>query len=88
MEITLGTGKVFVGQVVRKKDGITGLLLRPVDTKHPVGEKDLDWKNSTEYTIKDEDVVVWISCLESARVLQDRINIIVLTLNKCRVLDA
>lgn len=46
-------------------------------------------KNETESELqmKDNDLIIWIEDIESARILQEQMNIICLHLNGYRVLD-
>ena len=84
-EETLGKGKVFIGQV--EKEGMIGLLFHPTDIEYPINSKNPEWKAGMEYSPHDEDIIIWIESLESARVLQDRVNIICLQLNDFQVGD-
>jgi len=86
-EIQLGSGKVFIGMLKRKEDGVIGLLFSSTNEEHRIGEKHSDWKLGVEYQIKESDVVVWISSLDSARVLSDAVTIIALSLNGYEVKD-
>ena len=84
-ELHLGTGRIFISCVSR--DGVQGLLLRPVYEDHPTNGKDLEWATLAEYFLKDDDVVVWAHSLESARVFQDVLNGMVLAMNGYKVDD-
>jgi len=86
-QITLnGKGNVMICSV---KDGEReGILLRPVDDEHPIDSADPTWVDGKPYNLTDADVVIWLESLDSARVLQDRVNIVTLGLNRFKVLDA
>ncbi|MCE5211868.1 MAG: hypothetical protein LLG40_09975 [Deltaproteobacteria bacterium] len=87
MEIEMGKGNVFVGEIFRKEDECFGLLFCKVDQQHAIGEKDPDWKDGEPYKPKDTDVVIWVPSLDSARVILDRVAILNLQLNGYQVID-
>lgn len=72
MEITLGNGTIEINTLTR--EGRIGLLLRPQDEKHEIGE--FTNTGGEEYYPEDhaDHVVVWLDKLESARILQDTVN--------------
>ena len=58
VEIKLGCGKVMVGSVRRKEDGVEGLLFKPTGEEHCIDTKDPNWKKGEDYHFKDDDVVI------------------------------
>lgn len=76
MEIAMGHGDVEVATVVR--DGRHGLLLQKLEKKHPVGL--IAGSAGEEYTISDEDVVIWFDSEEGGRVLQDGVHMTIMQL--------
>ena len=86
MEIELGKGDVLVGGLLRD-DKCFGVIFRKVDQQHTINETDPEWKEGNKYNIADDDVVIWIPSLDSARVVLDRISIINLQLNGFKVID-
>lgn len=86
MEITIdGSGTVFMCSVTRGDE--VGILLRPVAESHEIDSTDPTWQDGQPYMPKENDVVIWCSSLASARVLQDRVNILALSLNRYAVID-
>lgn len=85
MEMTIGGGMVFVGGVER--DGMKGILFRQMDEPHQINSIDPNWKDGDAYTPNERDVVLWVESLESARVIQDRVNSLCLMLNGFAVAD-
>ena len=66
-----------------------GLILVQTDKERPVNSKDPEWRVGKRINPDDpKTFILWIDSLESARVLQDRINLICLELNGYTVTDA
>lgn len=78
MIIHLGEGKVQIGIVsnlkIPKKIGLT---FRPTKEKHPIGVYVPKNKKLLINKIKDTDTVIYISSIESAKVLQKMVNEVV-----------
>jgi hypothetical protein len=75
-------GKAMIGTVMQTVGGIKtiGLMVAPTDQERPVNTTDQEW-GVGRIVSDDEACIILIPNLESARVLQDRINLIVLELN-------
>jgi len=87
IEVNLGIGKVFVS-AIGGPDGRQGVLFRDEKDAHPIGSKDPEWDIKDKYWPKGSDVVVWCGKMESARILQDVVNTVILNLNSLTVTDA
>lgn len=86
MEIELGKGKCWVGSI--KQGERTGILIRPNETAHRanrINSKNPEMRGA--HIVEETDVVIWISSLASARVLQDRVSIACLYLNGFRAVE-
>lgn len=74
MEIILGNGCYLIQTVNR--DGKIGILFQQTCEPHDVGNKGPDLP--AKYEPKKDDLIIWVENIESARVMQDQINILVL----------
>ena len=81
-EITLN-GKSMIGTVIKVQNGIKmiGLMIAKTSKERPVNSTDPRWRKGKQIRGGRNVFVVWIPELESARVLQDSINLITLELN-------
>ena len=73
MIISLGDGKHWVGNGMLT-DGKIAVVISPSSKKHKIGEK----SKIKDKKIYDTDVVIEFDNIESARVVQDAINMAVL----------
>jgi|GEM_PF-4984849 len=85
-EIVFGHGKVLAASVV-DQFGRVGVLLRPVEAARKVDQPETDWKEGEPYEAEENDVMIWFDNLAGVRVLQDRVNIACLQLNRFKVTD-
>ena len=69
IELTMGNGEVY--SAVIQQDGRTGIILKADTVSHPIGENAPDF----EITPDNCDVLIWLGHEESARVLQDCVNL-------------
>jgi len=86
MEIELGNGLYFVSPVI-DHDGKRGIMCRKSPTAYPVGSKDPNWVEGTKYTPTDDDVFIWCENIESAHVLQNAVNAMMLQMSGFSVTD-
>lgn len=75
-EIFLGDGNHQVSLIM--KGGVVGIQIVKSDVKGPVGSK-IGVSDLREGS--DNDCVIWLKKLDSARVLQDNLNVVVATLS-------
>lgn len=78
MEIAIGTGNREI-VAVRAGERL-GVVLRKT-TPHPIGDL-TDSVPGDECRIQDDDVCIWIDSLDSGRILQDTIALVLLKLQK------
>jgi hypothetical protein len=78
MEIEIGKGDIAIS-TLRQGERI-GVSLRRQDTAHPVGEFTGDGGQEYYPNEHPNDMVIWCESLESARILQDTVNLLVLNL--------
>jgi hypothetical protein len=78
MEITIGSGDRIISTLTREGQIAVGLRKQP--EPRPIGEFSND--EGQEYYPEEnpDDVVIWLGNLESARILQDAVNLAVLNL--------
>jgi len=82
MEIELGEGNVFVSNIY-DEDGRHGITFHTQDESRPINSRQPEKEVSRE----SADAIIWCSNVESARVLQDQVSVIVLGLNGRAVKD-
>lgn len=78
MEITIGSGDRIISTLSR--EGKIAVALRLQDEPRPIGEFSNDEGQEYYPDQHPEDVVIWLDNLESARILQDTVNLAVLNL--------
>ncbi len=82
MEIAIGTGDREI--VTVRRDERVGVLLRKSDP-HPIGE--FTGSAGQEWHPNEDDVLIWVDGIESGRILQDTLNLVLLKLQKVPMID-
>ena len=78
-QLIFGTGRICVERGVGE-DGARLIFLNDTGINHPVGQSNGFHPNSVRPTkLEDHEVVLEFKSIESARVLQDKINLMVST---------
>jgi hypothetical protein len=78
MILEFGNGDIEI-VTLRQEDKI-GLLLRRQSEPHPIGEFSNTGGEIYHAEENEQDVTIWLNKLESARILQDTVNLAVLNL--------
>lgn len=86
LEITIGSGDCFIGLRITK-DNKKGIRILQNIGKHEIGSKHTGWEDSRTAKEKESDVILWFESLDSARVLQDIVSALVLSLQNVAVVD-
>ena len=86
-EVKLGTGSVLMWNI--GKDGQQGILFQSMDKPAKIGSTPPEYSdvNNLKITPRDDDVFILCSKLESAQVLQEIVNIMVLHLSGRKVVN-
>jgi hypothetical protein len=85
MQILLGKGSYYISPV--RTEDMHGLMCRFTEEEHPIGSKDPDWIDGKKYQPTEKDVFIWCGSLESARVLQDAVNGMILQMNGFKIIE-
>ncbi len=81
----LGDGEYWIG-AIEAENNMKGIMIRPAGKAYEIDSSDPKFEsNMSEVT--EDDMIIFCKNLESARVLQDAVNIMVLELNGRKVTD-